>query len=123
MLLSKGLSETRGALALSLTDRRGDRIAFATVGQSEGAPDQEGLALIQVYGQLAYQRATSELSELSVIRGDKRWCGRKLIIDDEVYHLWIVGFSDPISAATTFELERTLNMLESELHGLLSVQS
>ena len=119
-LLSQCLRETRGALTISLTDRRGDRIAIATVGESAGAPSQEALALVQVYGQLAYQRAPSELSEVSVVHGDKRWTGRELTIADDVYHLWIIGFTDPLSAATLPELERALDALEKKLHRLLN---
>ena len=121
-LLSDHLQMIRGALTLSITDRRGDQISSVTIGENAGAPSQEALSLIHVYGQLAYQRAPSELNEISVSRGTWCWNSRELRVDDETYYLWLVCSSDPLSSATSPEIERRLNELESKLQSLLSGQ-
>lgn len=118
-LLSTSLQDLRGALAFSLTDRRGDIIAQATTGQTDDAPTEDELSVMHVYGQLAYQQAPARLSEVVVERGPRRWQSKRLIVDDDLYDLWIVCKTDVINSATSIEVSRKLSQLEGKLTSLL----
>ena len=118
-ILSKCLSGLRGTLALSLTDRRGDIIAQVAVAESDGAPSDEEVGLIHVYGQLAYQQAPDRLSEVTVERGARRWRGHRIYVDQDFYDLWAVCINDPHHAATLIEISQELQSLEAQLIDLL----
>ena len=118
-ILSQGLQRLRGALVLSLTDRRGDVIAQVMVSEGEGVPSNEELGLVHVYGQLAYQQSPSKLSEVTVERGERRWRGHRIYIDQDFYDLWAVCTNDPFHAATLVELSEELQSLEGQLIHLL----
>ena len=117
-ILSQGLQRLNGALALSLTDRRGDVIA-QVMSEGEGVISHEELGLIHVYGQLAHQQAPSALSEVTVERGDRRWRGQRIYIDQDFYDLWAVCSNDVFHAATLLEIGAELQSLEKELSLLL----
>lgn len=119
VLLSQCLHDLRGALAVSLTDRRGDIIAQVTVGQAEGAPSEDELSIMHVYGQLAYQQTPTRLSEVNVERGIRRWQSRRLIVDDDVYDLWLVCSTAGLQAATLVEISTKLDQIEGKLFSLL----
>ena len=119
-LLSGALYSLRGGLSISLTDKRGDTIAQTTVGEANGAPTDDELSLIRVYGQLAYQQAPQPITELMVERETKRWSSRRLLIDKEEYDLWLVSLNDMTHAATAIEVSETLKSLENRLVTLLS---
>ena len=121
-LLSKSLQELRGALSISLTDRRGDIIAKVIAGHGDGVPSDEELSVMHVYGQLTYQQAPTRLSELAVERGSRRWQAKRLIVDDDLYDLWLVCHTDVSYAATSVEMSNKLSDIEAQLISLLRGQ-
>lgn len=118
-ILSQGLQRLRGVLVLSLTDRRGDVIAQVMVNEGENIPSNEELGLVHVYGQLAYQQSPTQLSEVTVERGERRWRGHRIYVDQDVYDLWAVCMNNPLYTATLVELSEELQSLEDQLLHLL----
>ncbi len=122
-ILSEQLQAIRGGLSVSLTDRRGDLIAKVMRSQAEGAPSEDELSLIHVYGQLAYQQAPSALESLSVERGTHKWFGHRIIVDTDLYDLWFVCVNNAIEGSTHAEMEQHIQRLEKELLVLLKGHS
>ena len=114
-ILSDRLQVIRGGLTISLTDRRGDLISQVTLSEAEGAPSQDELSLIHVYGQLAYQQAPSRLAHLSVERGAFRWFGHRMTVSEEIYDLWIVSVNHPVQGSTRAEMALHIQNLAEHL--------
>ena len=122
-ILSDQLQLIRGGLTISLTDRRGDLISQVTVSEAEGAPTQDELSLIHVYGQLAYQQAPSALTRLSVERGAFCWFGHRILVGEDIYDLWIISVNHHIQGTSRAEMELHIQKLEEELLVLLKGES
>ena len=122
-ILSDQLQVIRGGLTISLTDRRGDLISQVTVSEAEGAPSQDELSLIHVYGQLAYQQAPSSLTRLSVERGSYCWFGHQIVVEEDRYDLWIISVNHHIQGTSRAEMELHIQKLEEELLVLLKGES
>ena len=118
-ILSNQLQVIRGGLTISLTDRRGDLISLVTLSEAEGAPSQDELSLIHVYGQLAYQQAPSSLTHLSVERGSYCWFGHRIVVGEDIYDLWIISVNHHLQGASRAEMELHIQKLEEELLVLL----
>ena len=114
-ILSSQLQVIRGGLTISLTDRRGDLISQVTLSEAEGAPKQDELSLIHVYGQLTYQQAPSRLANLSVERGPFRWFGHRMMVAEDIYDLWIISINHPLQGSSRAEMELHVQKLEEDL--------
>lgn len=126
--LSRALARAPALSVISLTDARGDQIGV--VWGSEAQVNPEALGLIQVYGQLAHQRAPCTIHEVSAQRDGLRWTSLSLRVESDRYDLWAVWSTDKsqggvnptqasTSALTQAEVSVTLNALARELTPLL----
>lgn len=122
-ILSSQLQVIRGGLTISLTDRRGDLISQVTLTEAEGAPSQDELSLIHVYGQLAHQQAPSPLTHLSVERGPFRWFGHRMMVTGDIYDLWIISKNHPVLGSSRAEMELHIQTLEKDLSLILKGES
>ena len=128
--LSRALQRAPALHVISLTDAHGDQIGVARASGEPPHPTPEEIGLIQVYGQLAHQRATVTLEEISVRQGAARWLSRSLEIAGDRYDLWAIwseGEADArstetstvISTVTEAEASATLSALARDLTPLL----
>ena len=117
-MLAGALKELQGINTISLTDRHGDQIAVAHAESSPHPTSPEELGLIQVYGQLAFQRSKVIPTEMSASRGNRRWLSKRIDVDGDRYDLWVI-WSTLGTTLSEAEVSITLRWLESSLQPLL----
>ena len=122
--LSRALARAPALSVISLTDAQGDQIGVVWGAETQVNP--EALGLIQVYGQLAHQRAPCTIHEVSVQRDGLRWVSLSLSIESDRYDLWAAwstetsqGKVGQTQTPTQAEVSVTLNALARELTPLL----
>ena len=116
--LDKALREVQGINTISLTDRHGDQIAVAHSVKSAHPTSPEELGLIQVYGQLTFQRSKVTPTEMSASRGHRHWFSRRLDVDGDRYDLWVI-WSTLDGKLSEAEVSLAVRWLETSLRPLL----
>ena len=125
--LSRALARAPALSVISLTDAQGDQIGVVWGAKTQVNP--EALGLIQVYGQLAHQRAPYTIHEVSVQRDGLQWTSLSLHVESDRYDLWAAWSTEAtqheVSSAqapvipTQAEVSIMLSILARELTPLL----